>query len=208
MQDVERAIADIASIRSRLAASNQFRGYSPESLVAIAAMAVLLGSALRFWPNWLAPGTGRQVLAWGTLMLASCVALTIEAMVRSRRQHGEMARLMLRSALRGMLPFTFVGAATAVVLAVHAPAQLWLAPGLWLQLTGLVCFSWQPIMPRAIIWPGLWYLLAGTTVMVTGGASGQVDPLVMAAALASGHLAIAFVLFRAEEGAREDCHHD
>ena len=98
--------------------------------------------------------------------------------------------------------------AVAVVLAVQAPAQLWLAPGIWLQLNGLVCFSWQPIMPRAIVWPGLWYLLAGTMVMIIGGFTGHVDPLAMAAALASGHLAIALVLFRAEEGAREIDHHD
>lgn len=201
MQDVERAIAEIAGIRTRLAQSAQFRGYSPESLGTIGVMALLLGVALARWPQ-LAPDNAREVLAWGTLMLASCVALTVEALLRARRRHGALALEMVRSALKGMVPFTLTGAATTLVLARYAPDALWLAPGLWLALTGLVCFSWAPIMPRAIVWPGIWYLCWSLVLMVAGGRTGHTPPLAMAAAVGPGHLLIALLLHRAERDAR------
>lgn len=201
MRDVERAIAEIADIRQRLAASTRFRGYAPESLAVNAAMAVLVGVLLTHWRGHPGLDIGMQVLAWGTLMLASCASLTVEAVVRSRALHGELAAGMLRSALRAMLPVVVVGAATALTIAAYAPDALLLVPGLWLQVTALVCFAWQPIMPRAIVWPGLWYLASGIAVMVLSGAMGQTAPLLVAAALAIGHLIVAVVLFRAEKEA-------
>ncbi|MDE2403547.1 MAG: hypothetical protein KGM17_02380 [Sphingomonadales bacterium] len=201
MQDVERAIAEIAGIRSRLAESSQFRGYSPESLGVIGMIAVVLGVVLAVRPA-IAPTLAAQVLAWGTLMLAASVSLTVEALVRARGRHGALALDMARAVLKGMLPFTVTGAATAIALVAYAPAALWLAPALWLMLVGLVCFSWKPMMPDAIVWAGVWYLGAGIALLVMGGRTGQTPPLAMAAAIGIGHLFIACLLHHAERDAR------
>lgn len=201
MHEVDRALAEIAGIRTQLARSAQFRGYSPESLAAIGVMALLLGLALDRWPA-LAAGNVGEVLAWGTLMLASCVALTVEALLRARRRHGALASDMTGAALKGMVPFTLTGAAATLVLARYAPQVLWFAPGLWLALTGLVCFSWAPIMPRSIVWPGIWYLAWALVLMIAGGRTGHTPPLAMAAAVGPGHLLIAHLLHRAERDAR------
>ena len=194
MKDVEQAIAQVSDIRAQLAASTQFRGYAPEALVTIAIVCALLAVAQAMFPASLAANSKQFVVLWGGLLVGSNLLVALEAVSRSRWQHGGMAEAMMQSAMRSVLPFSAAGIVFAVVVWRFAPETVWIVPGTWLLLISLVAFSMHATMPRSIVWPALWYLFSGTTVLVLAGRSGQLSPWMMGVPLTFGHLALAWVL--------------
>lgn len=200
MQDIERALAQISDIRAQMAASTRFRGYAPEVLVGIAVLSALVMLAQMLWPESLAASNLHHVVVWGSLLAVSNAAIAIEAVARSRWEHGGMASAMLHSAMRGQLPFGAAGIIIAVGIYRFAPEAAWIVPGIWQLLIALVAFSSHAILPRAIVWAGLWYSLTGTAAIVLAGQEGQFDAWMMGVPLVIGHLLIAWTLRRREEG--------
>ena len=194
MKDVEQAIAQVSDIRAQLAASTQFRGYAPEALVTIAIVCALLAVAQAMFPASLAANSKQFVVLWGGLLVGSNLLVALEAVSRSRWQHGGMAEAMMQSAMRSVLPFSAAGIVFSVVVWRFAPETIWIVPGTWLLLISLVAFSMHATMPRSIVLPALWYLFSGTTVLVLAGRSGQLSPWMMGLPLTFGHLALAWVL--------------
>lgn len=196
MNDIERALSDISDIRSQLAASTRFRGYAPEAVAMIGLVSLAVMLAQIAWPDRLAASNAQQVLVWGAVLVASSITVVTEAITRSRRQHGGMAGAMMRGAFRIQMPTSAIGIVVAAVVYLRAPEALWIVPGLWQMLIGVVAFSSTTTLPRTIVWPALWYLLSGTAVMWLAGQDGQLTPLMTGGPLVAGHLAIAWILYR------------
>lgn len=194
MSDVERAIAQIADIRAQIAASTRFRGYAPEMVAVIGLVSLLLMLAQIAWPARLAVNDRQQVLTWGALLVVAGLVMAIEAISRSRREHGGMAGAMLQGALRTVLPVTIVGIVVAVAVLVYAPQLCWLLPGIWQMLIGVIAFASFATMPRAIVWPAAWYICSGAAVLMTSGRLGLVTPLLAGGPFVAGHFAIAGIL--------------
>lgn len=194
MRDIERALAEVSGIRAQLAASTQFRGFAPEALAIIAGVTALVTVVAQFWTGAFPADNRSQVILWGGVLACSGGATTIEAILRSRHLHGGMGAPMLRFALRISLPFAAVGTTIAFAIGAYAPQAIWLVPGIWMLLLALVAFAFFPIMPRNIVWLGLWYLCCGTTLLFAAGPTGQLQPWMMGAPLTGGHLIVAFLL--------------
>jgi hypothetical protein len=200
VKDIERAISEISDIRSQLAASTRFRGYAPEAVAMIGFVSLGVMLAQIAWPDSLAASDSQQVLIWGAVLVASGLTMAGEAISRSRHQHGGMAGAMLKGAIRALLPICAVGVVVAAIVFLHAPEITWLLPGLWQMLVGVGVFASYSTMPRAIIWPALWFLVAGAAMMWLAGGKGHLTPLICGGPFVAGHLAIAWILYR--EGAR------
>lgn len=196
MNDIEKAISDISDIRSRMAASTRFRGYAPEAVAVIGMVSLLVMAAQLAWPDRLAASDRQQVLVWGTVLLASGLTVGVEAIARSRHEHGGMAGSMLQGAMRIVVPVMLVSAAIALAVLAYAPEATRLLPGAWQMLIGVVAWASYPTMPRGIVWPALWYLGSGAGVMLLAGNAGALSPLLCGGPLVVGHLAIAWVLYR------------
>lgn len=196
MSDIERAISDISSIRAQLAATTHFRGYAPEAVAVIGLASLAIVVAQLIWPERFAASDRQQVLIWGAVLIAASLTIAIEAIGRSRRQHAGMAAAMLQGATRTVLPISATGMVIGGVVLAYAPAMAWIVPGIWQMLIGLVAFASYPTMPRRIVWPALWYLVAGAAVMVLAGYRGAISPLLAGGPLVVGHFAIAWVLHR------------
>lgn len=194
MNDLDHALAQVSQIRLQLAATTRFRGYAPEAVAVIGMVALLVTVAQSLWPARYAASDRQLVLAWGMVLVVSSLAIATEAIARARSQHGGMARSMLHSAMRVVLPITAVGAVIAAVVLAYAPQMAWIVPGIWLMLIGLVAFASYATMPRAIIWPGIWYIAAGAGVMVLAGRSGALAPWMIGGPMVVGHIAIALIL--------------
>ena len=196
MNDIERALSEISDIRSQLAASTRFRGYAPEVVAMIGLISLAIMLAQLAWPETLATSTGQQVVIWGAVLAASGITVAAEAISRSRRQHGGMAGAMMRGAFLIQLPTTVIGVVAAIIISSHAPEALWIVPGLWHMLIGVVAFASYTTLPRTIIWPAVWFLLSGAAVMWLAGQDGQLTLLMMGGPLVVGHLSIAWILYR------------
>ena len=200
MNDIERALSDISDIRSQLAASTRFRGYAPEAVAMIGLVSLAVMLAQLAWPGTLAATNVEQVVIWAAVLVTSGATVAAEAISRSQRQHGGMAGAMMRGALRTQLRICAIGVVVPIIIHLHAPEALWIVPGLWQMLIGVVAFASYTTLPRTIIWPAVWFLVSGAAVMWLAGQDGQLTPLITGGPFVAGHLAIAWILYR--EGVR------
>jgi hypothetical protein len=91
------------------------------------------------------------------------------------------------------VPFVIVGGLLTWVLSAHAPASVWMLPGLWQLIFGLGLLSVRRIFPWPIVFVGAFYLLCGFVNL--DGALPRFSPLSMALPFGVGQTANAFVLY-------------
>src|SRR5258708_1883179 len=137
MRDLDKALADIFAIRSKIAAGTAFRGYGPATVAATGGLA-LFTALLQFL--WLDDPTGHPLAffsGWAATALLSGAMIWIEMQARSRRHHSGLADAMVHQAVEQFLPPGIAGALLAVMLWKFAPATLWMVPRLWQVLRSL-----------------------------------------------------------------------
>jgi hypothetical protein len=193
MSDLQKALADISSIRLQLAAGTMFRGFGPMVIAAtgVMALATAIIQVLLLEPI-LDPVT--FVAVWTALAIVCAALIGFEMVARTKRHHGGLADVMLFNAVEHFLP---VGAAGAVVCAVvlrWAPDAAWLLPGLWQLLIGVGLFVALRFLPRSISIAAAWYFLAGATVLVVSAQSRTMSPWAMGIPFGIGQLLMAGLL--------------
>ena len=200
MRDVDRALADIADIRSRLAVGSMFRGLGPAVIGATGLLAIAVGAAQSFWPVALAPDAATYLLVWIGAAVVAGVAVAVEMVARSRRHHGGMAdgddperhRNNSRRRRRG-------GFVVSMVLMRFAPDALWLVPGIWQICMAVGVFASVRLLPWSMSLAAAWYFLAGVAVLIVASETRALAPWMMAVPFAVGQLGMALVLHLADE---------
>ena len=91
------------------------------------------------------------------------------------------------------------GAGLALVLALAAPASLWMLPGLWQVALGLGFFAASRSLPRAMALVGGWYVGAGLLTLGLTAPSQALTPWAMGVPFALGQLGAAVLLRRSLE---------
>jgi len=201
MRNLDRALADITSIRSQLAAGTMFRGLGPEVMAVSGILAVLTALAQSLWPEALAGNSTVFLLCWVATAIVSGGLIWAEMRARSRRHHGGLADAMIMNAIEQFLPAAFAGGAVAAVLAVFAPQVLWLLPGLWQILVAIGIFASVRTLPRGIVLVGAWYFLAGVSVLMIMSSDRILSPWPMGLPFVVGQFLMAGVLhFASGEG--------
>jgi hypothetical protein len=197
LNELERALSQITDIRAQLAASTRFRGIAPEANVLTGVFTLAVAGAQAIWPESLAQDPMTYIRIWAAVTIASTVIVAAAAISRSRRLHGRMAEAMLGAALRQFLPFAAAALIISAVICKFSPGSVWMLPGLWQILIGLVGFSALPSLPSAMVWVAAWYFLCGAIVLAFAAWSGALSPWMMGVPLAVGQAAVALVLHRA-----------
>lgn len=198
MSEVEQALAQIADIRAQLAASTRFRGYAPEAVGTVGAMSLAALLLELLWPESFAASDRQLVMTWGLLLAAGCLAIAVEAIVRTLREDDRMASPMLLGALRVIFPGCVIVLVVPFVVLAYAPQVAWIVPGIWQMLIGFVAFASWSSMPRRIVWPAAWYLVSGAAGLILAGRLGGLTPLMVGVPFVVGHCAIAWVLMEKE----------
>ncbi len=194
MTDLDRALADIAAIKSQMARSVIFRGYGPEALAAtgvLAAAAAAVQSDLV--PDPAASPTG-FLAVWAATAVLAALIIALEAIRRARQAHGRMADEMLLGAVEQFLPAGAAGILVTLVLQRQAPETLWMLPGLWQIILSLGIFAACASLPRAMLLVALWYLVTGLACLTFAAGAAQFSPLAMGVPFFVGQLLAAVVL--------------
>ncbi|MBI4724305.1 MAG: hypothetical protein HY765_04785 [Rhodomicrobium sp.] len=199
MSDLEQALADITHIKSQLAAGTMFRGFGPMVIAATASLAAATSAAQLIWVETLAGSAERLLTCWIVTAVVCAVLIATEMIARSRRHHGGLSTAMILNAIEQFLPAGFAGCVVAAVFFTFAPDGLWLLPGLWQILVALGLFAALRSLPRAAIFAGAWYFLAGAFVLIIASQSRTVSPLMMGVPFAIGQSLLAAVLHFATE---------
>jgi hypothetical protein len=203
MNDLNRALEQIGSIRRQVARSTEFRGYGPATLAATGVFAVAAAAVqMRTLPN-----AGNRISAylgiWITTAVLSATLIAVHTYLRARRVHSGMADEMLRIAVEQFLPSAAAGALITYVLVHYAPASLWMLPGLWQVTFSLGVFSSCRFLPRPMAAAGVWYLLTGLFCLSLADAR-AFSPWAMGIPYGAGQLLVAgILLFSKREAADE-----
>ncbi len=200
MKELDLALSDISAIRAQLVGATRFVGISP-GFNAILAFVTAVVAAFQ---TLLQPAAGQSDMAfiavWGSVLMASTAIVTVDAVSRSRRCHGRMAGVLLKTILLKIMPFLTAAVIVTWAICSFAPESIRLLPGLWLILLGLLGFAVLANVPRELIWVACWYFGCGTVVLAVAGYSGNLAPWMMGVPFTVGHLAVAFTFGRANGG--------
>lgn len=194
MRDLDKALADIVTIRSQIAAGTAFRGYGPATMAATGAVA-LITAVLQFW--LLDDPTGEPLgffIGWFIAAALSGLIIGIEMRARSRRHHSGLADAMIHQAVEQFLPAGVAGVLLAVVMWKFASETLWLLPGLWQILVSLGIFASVRTLPRSVALAGGWYFVSGFAVVVLASRTHTLSPWTMGLPFLIGQSLMAAIL--------------
>jgi len=193
MNDLNKALVDISSMRRQMARSTEFRGYGPATLAGTAGFAVLAATAQSFWVGDPANQIGTYLGIWIWTAAVSAALIGIQMQTRSRRIHSGLADEMIRAAVEQFLPSAIAGALLTIVLVRWVPHALWMVPGMWQIIFSLGVFSSCRFLPRPMIAAGAWYLLTGL-VCIALGDTRALSPWAMGIPYGVGQLLVATIL--------------
>jgi hypothetical protein len=203
MNDLNRALGDISSIRKQMARSTEFRGYGPATLAATGLIAVLAAGI----QTMILPDAAAHISTYLSIWIFTAglsAALTgIQMYTRTRRMHSGMSQEMMHMAVEQFLPSVGAGLLMTLVLVRYVPAALWMIPGIWQVIFSLGVFSSCRFLPRPMLAAGAWYLLTGLVCISLGG-NRALSPWAMGIPYGAGQLLVAAILlFSAHEGTDE-----
>ena len=204
MNDLNRALGDISSIRRQMARSAEFRGYGPATLACTGVFA-LVGA---WWQAERLPDPAHHIRLyleiWFATAMLSAAVIAVQTVTRSRRMHSGMADEMIHMAVEQFLPSAGAGALVALVLVRFVPAAEWMLPGLWQIIFSLGVFASCRFLPRWIAAAGAWYLLTGLFCLTLGDGR-ALSPWAMGVPYGAGQLLVAgILLLSTREGADGD----
>lgn len=200
MDDLNKALTEITSIRRQMARSTEFRGYGPATLATTGALALAAGILqARCLPD---PANHIQsyLSLWIGTAVVSAALISTQMFTRSRRIHSGMADEMIRMAVEQFLPSVAAGVLMTVVLVLYVPLAVWMLPGIWQVIFSLGVFSSCRFLPRPMVAAGAWYLLTGL-LCIAAGDSRALSPWAMALPYGAGQMLVAGILFSAAKEA-------
>src|ERR1017187_2334879 len=203
MNDLNKALGDISSIRRQVANATEFRGYGPMTFASTGILAVVAAGA----QARLLPDPANHIVAYLTIWvltaaLSACLIGT-EMYARTRRIHSGMADEMIRMAVEQFLPSVGVGLLVTFVLVRVVPGALWMIPGMWQVVFSLGVFSSCRFLPRPVVAVGAWYLLNGLASIALAD-NRALSPWVMGIPFGAGQFLVAgILLFATTEGSDE-----
>jgi len=203
MNDLNRALGDISSIRRQVARSTEFRGYGPATLAATGGIAILAAAVQAIWLPNPANRIPIYLAIWLSTAILSAGLIAVQTVTRSQRLHSGLADEMIHMAVEQFLPAAGAGVLLTIVLVKYVPSALWMLPGLWQITFSLGVFSSCRFLPRPMTVAGAWYLLTGLTCVSLGDGR-ALSPWTMGVSYGVGQLLVAAILFfTAQEGSDE-----
>jgi hypothetical protein len=203
MNDLNKALGDISSIRRQVAHATEFRGYGPATLAGTGLLAVAAACAQAVYVPDAANHIAEYLTIWIMTAAVSAALIGIEMYARTRRMHTGMADEMIRMAVEQFLPSVGVGGLVTYVLLRFVPGTQWMLPGMWQVIFSLGVFASCRFLPRATLAAGAWYLLTGLTSLALGDGR-ALSPWGMGVPYGAGQMLVAGILLFAMREDRND----
>lgn len=151
MNDLNKALGDISSIRRQIARTTEFRGYGPATVASTGIFAIAAARAQALWLPDPASHISAYLSIWIGTAFLSAALMGAQMYTRTRRIHFGMADEMIRMAVEQFLPSVGAGALITLVLVHYVPAALWMLPGIWQVIFSLGLF--RRVVSCRVPWP-------------------------------------------------------
>lgn len=192
--EVERALADLAEVRDRLASVQEFHGYSASAAALSGVIAVLAGAVQ--WvvaPHPRSPSDLQHYLTIWLVCLAAALAINYGALliwyVRNARLH---ERRQTRTVGIAILPAIGLGAVMTLAMIGHG--LIGLLPGVWFASYGIGLFASRAMLPRGVIYVACAFGVAGAALILAPDSSAPLAFWVMPAGFGIGQMVIGYLL--------------
>lgn len=193
--ELHDALTQIAEIRQHIARTEVFRGYRA---VPVAFSGVVAFATALFQLVWI-PDPARDVAAYMTLWVGaaavSVLAVGLEMAWRIRRSSSSLRREITLLAIEQFVPCVAAGGLVMLVVFAFARDSLWMLPGLWEVLFSLGILASYRLLPRAMFWVGLFYMLSGVACLSLAQGSAAFSPWAMGVPFGIGQFLAAGVLY-------------
>ena len=193
--ELHEALDQLSEIRLQIARTESFRGYR-SATAAFSGIVAIATATIQFAvvPEPVADPRAYLML-WIAAAILSVAVTGIEMVARCRRAASPTAVRMTWMAVEQFLPCTIAGAVLTFVVALRAPESVWLLPGLWGILFSLGIFASSRLLPRQVIWVGLYYLVGGALSLAFAQGKAAFSPWAMGGTFGGGQLLAATVLY-------------
>lgn len=193
--ELRDAMSQISEIRQQIARATMFRGYRSVPVAFsgfLAIAAAWLQGALLPSPT---VAVGGYLALWIATAVVSFVAAGMEMAYRSWRAEQPLQRELTLLAIEQFLPSVVAGSMLTAVIVRTAPEQVWMLPGLWAVIYSLGIFASYRLLPAAVFWVAVYYLLTGGACLIFGQGQFALAPWTMATTFGVGQLLAAGVLY-------------
>lgn len=194
LDNLNKALGDISSIRRQVARSTQFRGYGPVTLAATGVIAMIAAAAQMRWLPDAADHVPAYLATWVSTAIVSAALIGTHMRALTRRMHSGMADEMTHMAVEQFVPSAAAGTLVTLVIFFFVPSVAWLLPGIWQVIFSLGVFSSCRFLPRPMQAAGAWYLLTGLGCIALGDAR-AFSPWAMGVPYGVGQMLVAAILF-------------
>jgi hypothetical protein len=193
--ELREALTQISEIRRQVARTEVFRGYRS---MPVAFSGILALAAAGFQALWIAEPDkhlGAYLTLWLGAAIISALAAGMEMGLRCWKSISTLTRDLTWLAVEQFLPCLAAGGLLTLVLAIYAPDNVWMLPGLWQILFSLGIFASYRLLPRATFGVALFYMVTGLLCLALAQNESALSPWAMGLPFAVGQLYAAAVLY-------------
>lgn len=194
MNELEKALQDIATIRSQIARGHLFRGFGPLTMAATGVLALVAAIVQTLWIADPADHMNAYLAVWIATAVISVALIGVETFTRSRRMHSDLADELIHTAIEQFLPAAGAGALLTLAIVHFRPQDEVLLPGLWQIIFSLGIFAASRSFPRAIFAVAAWYLLCGLGLLSFADKATAFSPWLMGVPFFVGQMLMATIL--------------
>lgn len=192
--ELREALGQIEEIRQQMARTELFRGYRSVT-VGISGLLALAAAAIQ--PLVVRPGSPVRdfLLLWIAVAGVNLLMAAVQLWRRVRRADSRLVRQATLLAAEQFLPSLFIGAVVTLCLYRYAVEAAWMLPGLWSLIYSLGIFASYRLLPRAVAWVAMYYVVAGAGCLIWGQGANAFSPWLMALSFGGGQILGAAVLY-------------
>jgi hypothetical protein len=164
--ELHEALGQISEIRAQMTRTQTFGGFRSLTVATSGVLGIL---AAIYQANRI-PRPMEQieeyVTLWSAVAALSLFVVGLELAYSYSEAMSTLRRRLTTHAIRQFVPCLIAGAVLTAAIIYRAPETAWMLPGLWSLFFGLGVFASSKLLPRPIVWLGVYYLLAGTLCLV------------------------------------------
>jgi len=194
MNNLNKALSDIADIREQIAAARLFRGFGPLVIGLTGGLALCVMILQLQYPEKFFADIDIFMLVWGLTAFCSLFFIVAEMWALSQRHHRSMAFGMVRKVAEGFLPSLLTGAIIGVILIGQKSDFAAYLPSLWQYMIAIGLFASMGSLHRNIYLIAVWYFCCATLVFLLISSGQALSPLHMGLPFGIGQILMGLVL--------------
>jgi hypothetical protein len=193
--ELHEALGQISEIRAQMARTQTFGGFRSLTVASSGVLGIL---AAIYQANRI-PQPMEQIVEyvalWSAVAALSLFVVGLELAYSYSAARSTLRRRLTTHAIRQFVPCLLAGAVLTAVIIARAPETAWMLPGLWSLFFAVGVFASAKLLPRPIVWLGVYYLVAGASCLFLGKSESELSPWMMAGTFGFGQLFAALILY-------------